>query len=121
MSLVLFGWSHWAFAAEWIEENPQFSVVAQRLYLDFDIEIKLAQSDDPLRATTHNASPLVPEHQENALQVLTWVEAELRRYPAGFLQKHGARNLVLANAYIPKTWKGTGTPYSPAFIAEKKE
>lgn len=120
MSLVLFGWSHWAFAAEWIEENPQFSVVAQRLYLDFDIEIKLAQSDDPLRATTHNASPLVPEHQENALQVLTWVEAELRRYPAGFLQKHGARNLVLANAYIPKTWKGTGTPYSPAFIAEKK-
>ncbi len=103
-----------------VENAPKFIAVAQRFQTDFGVTIKLAQSDDPERAMTHDVSPLLLEHLENALQVLTWVEAELRRYPAGFLQKHGSKNLILANAYVSKTSKGTGTPYSPAFIAEKK-
>ena len=100
-----------------VENAPKFIAVAQQFQTDFGVTIKLAQSDDPERAMTHDVSPLLLEHLENALQVLTWVEAELRRYPAGFLQKHGSKNLILANAYVSKTSKGTGTPYSPAFIA----
>ena len=62
---------------------------------------------------------LKSEHLENTLQVLTWIDTELKRYPSGFLKRHGSRNFVLANAYVPKTWKGPGAPYSPMFIVER--
>jgi len=43
----------------------------------------------------------------------------LKRYPAGFMKKHGPKNLVLANAYISKTAKGPTLTYSPTLTAEK--
>ena len=108
-----------AIAEDPIVENAKFIGFVQRFQADFGMDIKLWRSDDALIATNYDVSPLTPDHLENVLQILTWVEAELKRYPSGFIQKHGSRNLFLANAYVSKTWKGTGVPYSPTFIAEK--
>jgi len=109
-----------AIAGAQIGQNPKFGAVVQRFQTNFGVTIKLARVADPLVATNYVVTALKAEHLANALQILTWVEAELKRYPAGFIQKHGAKNLVLANAYVSKLWKGSGTPYSPAFIAEKR-
>ncbi|MEQ1852376.1 MAG: hypothetical protein ABMA01_12375 [Chthoniobacteraceae bacterium] len=105
-----------------IEQNPDFSAVVQRFENDFGVAIKLARGDEAVTAKSYDVTTMKAEHVENALSVLAWVEAELRRYPAGFLKKHGAKNLVLANAYVSKAAKAANstTPaYSPTFIAER--
>lgn len=108
-----------ALAVETIEQDPKFIPVAQHLQSDFGLSLKLAQVDDTVFAKNHVVSPLKPEHLDHALQILTWMEAELKRYPAGFVKKHSPKNLVLANAYISKTAKGAAQTYSPTLIAEK--
>ena len=118
-TVLLAAWSQQAFAAEQIEENQKYMAFVERFQADFGVTIKLARNDDSGAVANYELSPLMLEHLENALQVLTWVEAEFKRYPTGFIQKHGSQNLVLANAYVSKTWKGTGVPYSPAFIPEQ--
>ena len=102
-----------------IEQDPKFAAVALRFKTDFGQTVKVARANDPLVATTYVVTPMKSEHLANGLQILTWVEAELKRYPAGFLQKHSPGNLVLANAYISRAAKVTAPPYSPTFIAEK--
>jgi hypothetical protein len=107
-----------AFAGEAIEQDPKFIEVAQRFQIDFGLSLNLAKVDDPAFAKNQVVTSLKPEHLDHALQILAWVEAELKRYPAGFIQKHGPKNLVLANAYISKTAKGAAVTYSPTFITD---
>ncbi|MCX6853307.1 MAG: hypothetical protein NTV80_00205 [Verrucomicrobia bacterium] len=111
--------SRHAIASASIEQDPKFAAAVQRFQTGFGATIKLARADDAVFAKNYVATALKPEHFDNTLQILTWVESELKRYPAGFLKKHGPKNLVLANAYISKTAKGTTPAYSPTFIAEK--
>jgi hypothetical protein len=106
-------------ALEAIEEDPRFTTVRQRLQTDFGLSLKLARIDDDLFAKTYIVSPLKLEHFDNALQILSWMEAELKHYPAGFVKKNSPKNLVLANAYISKTATGAALTYSPTLIAEK--
>jgi hypothetical protein len=108
-----------AFAGEAVEQDPKFIEVARRFQIDFGLSLKLARIDDPVVAKNHVVTVLKAEHLDHALQILIWVEAELKRYPAGFMQKHGSKNLVLANAYISKTAKGQAVPYSPTFISDR--
>jgi hypothetical protein len=108
-----------AFADEGVEQAPKFVEVARRFRIDFGLSLKLARIDDPVVAENHVVTVLTAEHLDHALQILTWVEAELKRYPAGFIQKHGSKNLVLANAYISKTAKGQAAAYSPTFISDR--
>jgi hypothetical protein len=108
-----------ALAVEAFEQAPKFNSVAQRLQSDFGLSLKLAQIDDSLFAKNYVVSPLKVEHLDHALQILSWMEAELKRYPAGFVKKHSPKNLVLANAYISKTAKGAAQTYSPTLISEK--
>lgn len=108
-----------AFAGEAIEQEPKFIEVAQRFQIDFGLSLKLARVDDPLVAKQHVVTVLKTAHLDNALQILTWVEAELKRYPAGFVKKHGSKNLFLANAYISKSAKGPAATYSPTFITDR--
>ena len=107
-------------AGDSLEENPKYVATAQRFQADFGVSLKVWHSGDSSLATDYQVTALTSEHLENVLQVLTWIDVELKRYPAGFLKRHGSRYLVLANAYIPKTWKGPGVLYSPAFIVEKR-
>ncbi|MEY4482848.1 MAG: hypothetical protein RL693_300 [Verrucomicrobiota bacterium] len=102
-----------------IAQNQIFAPVVQRFQNDLGITVTFARDDDALAATNHVVTALKPEHTDNALQILTWVEAELKRYPKGFLQKYSPKNLVLANAYISKTAKSSTPAYSPTFIADK--
>ena len=108
-----------AFAIEVIEQDAKITTVAQRFQTEFGISLKMAKVDDPVFAKNQVVTALKPEHLDHALQILTWMEAELKRYPAGFVKKHGSKNLVLANAYISKTAKGPALTYSPTLIAEK--
>jgi hypothetical protein len=107
-----------AFAGEVIEQDPKFIEVAQRFQIDFGLSLNLAKVDDQAFAKNQVVTSLKPEHLDHALQILAWVEAELNRYPAGFIQKHGPKNLVLANAYVSKTAKGAAVTYSPTFITD---
>jgi len=102
-----------------IDQNQKFAPVVQRFQTDFGVTINLAPFDDPVVAKNHVVTALKTEQLDNALQILTWVEAELKRYPAGFLKKHGSKNLVLANAYISKSAKGPAAAYSPTFITDR--
>jgi hypothetical protein len=108
-----------ALAAEAVEQDGKFVEVAQRFQTGFGLSVKLAKVDDPVFAKNQVVTVLKPEQLDHALQILTWVEAELKRYPAGFIQKHGSKNLVLANAYISKSAKGPAVTYSPTFIADR--
>ena len=109
-----------AFAVDPIKEDPKFKAIAERFQTDFGATIKLAQSKDDVVATNYEIRILEPAQIENAIKVLTWLETEYKRFPAGFFKKHGSKNLVLANAYVSKTWKGPGVPYSPTTISEKR-
>jgi hypothetical protein len=102
-----------------IEQDPKFTAVEQRFQADFGLALKLARTDDLVFAKNFAVTSLKPEHLDNELQILTWIESELKRYPAGFLKKHGPKNLVLANAFNSKVAKGNTPAYSPTFIAEK--
>jgi hypothetical protein len=108
-----------AFPAEAIEQEPKFIEFAQRFQADFGLSLKLACVDDPVVARQHVVTVLETTHLANALQILSWVEAELKRYPAGFLKNHGTKNLVLANAFISKSAKGPAASYSPTFITDR--
>jgi hypothetical protein len=108
-----------AFAGEAIEQDSKFMEVAQRFQTDFGLSLKRASIDDPVFAKNYNVTALKPEHHDNALQILTWVETELKRYPAEFIQKHGPKNLVLANAYISKSAKDAALTYSPTFVSDR--
>ncbi len=109
-----------AFAVDPIKEDPKFKAIAERFQTDFGATIKLAQSKDGVVATNYDVRVLDPAQLENAIKVLTWLETEYKRFPSGFFKKHGSKNLVLANAYVSKTWKGPGVPYSPTTISEKR-
>jgi len=109
-----------AFAVDPIKEDPKFKAIAERFQTDFGATIKLAQSKDDVVATNYDVRVLEPAQLENAIKVLTWLETEYKRFPSGFFKKHGSKNLVLANAYVSKTWKGPGVPYSPTTISEKR-
>ena len=108
-----------AFAVETIDQDPKFIEVAQRFQTGFGLSVKLAKVDDPVFAKNQVVTAVKPEHLDHALQILTWVEAELKRYPAGFIQKHGPKNLVLANAYTSRSAKGAAATYSPTFINDR--
>ncbi len=108
-----------AFAGEAIEQDPKFIEVAQRFQTEFGLSLKLAPVDDPVFAKNYVVTTLKPEHHDHTLQILTWMEAELKRYPSGFVKKHSPKNLVLANAYISKSAKGPAATYSPTLTAEK--
>ena len=101
------------------DRTQKFAPVVRRFQTDFGITIQFARDDDAVFAKNYVVTALKLEHTDNALQILTWVEAVLKRYPAGFVNKHGPKNLVLANAFVSKTAKGTTLTYSPTFIAEK--
>jgi hypothetical protein len=107
------------FAVEAIEQDANFTAMAQRFQANFGLSLKLAQVDDAVFAKNYVVTALKTEHLDNALQILTWMEAELKRYPSGFVKKRSPKNLVLANAYISKTAKGPALTYSPTLIAEK--
>ena len=109
-----------AFAVDPIKEDPKFKAIVERFQTDFGATIKLAQSKDDVVATNYEVRVLEPAQLENAIKVLTWLETEYKRFPSGFFKKHGSKNLVLANAYVSKTWKGPGVPYSPTTISEKR-
>ncbi len=101
-----------------IEQNPQFTAVAQRFQAGFGLPLKLAVSDDPVFGKQHVVTALKPEHLGNALQILTWMEAELKRYPAGFVKQHSWKNIVLGDGFLYKGYKGTARPYTSTFIAD---
>ena len=107
-----------AFAVDPIKDDPKFKAIVERFQTDFGATIKLAQSKDDVVATNYEVRVLEPAQLENAIKVLIWLETEYKRFPAGFFKKHGSKNLVLANSYVSKTWKGPGVPYSPTTIAE---
>ncbi|MCY2942857.1 MAG: hypothetical protein NTV50_14475, partial [Planctomycetota bacterium] len=111
---------HSAFAVDPIKEDPKFKAIAERFQTDFGATIKLVQSKDDVVGTNYEVRVLEPAQLENAIKVLTWLETEYKRFPAGFFKKHGSKNLVLANSYVSKTWKGSGVPYSPPTISEKR-
>jgi len=119
-SILLASISQYLFAVDPIKDDPKFKAIAERFQTDFGATIKLAQSKDDVVATNYEVRVLEPAQLENAIKVLTWLETEYKRFPAGFFKKHGSKNLVLANAYVSKTWKGPGVPYSPTTIAEKR-
>jgi hypothetical protein len=102
-----------------VARNPELIVASQRLQSSFGIGIKLGLGNDPAVAKIYDITPIETEHVANALSMLEWINAELKRYPEGFLRKFGSKNLVLANAYISKASKRALTPYSPTFIAHK--
>ncbi len=106
-------------AAAPIEQDPRFIAVAQRFQTSLGISVQPAPVGDAVVARIYNVTPLQAEHLDNVVQILTWVEYELKRYPAGFLQKHGPKHLMLANAFHSKTAKGAAVLYSPTFIADK--
>ncbi len=108
-----------AIASASIEQDPKFVAAVQRFQTGFGATLKLACADDSVFAKNYVVTALKPKHFDNTLQILTWMESELNRYPVGFVKKHGPKNLVLANAYISKTAKGNTLAYSPTFIAEK--
>ncbi len=60
-----------AFAVETIDQDTKFMVVAQRFQIDFGISLKLARVDNPVFAKNYTVTALKPEHQDNALQILT--------------------------------------------------
>ena len=107
-----------AIASTSIEKDPKFAEAVQRFQNGLGATIKLALVDDATFAKNYVVTALKPEHVDNTLQILTWMESELKRYPAGFVKKHGPRNLVVANAYISKTANVAALAYSPTFIAE---
>ncbi len=107
-----------AIASTSIEKDPKFAEAVQRFQNGLGATIKLALVDDATFANNYVVTALKPEHVDNTLQILTWMESELKRYPAGFVKKHGPRNLVVANAYISKTANVAALAYSPTFIAE---
>ncbi|WP_309717921.1 hypothetical protein [Armatimonas sp.] len=117
--LLLMVLSRPALARDSLEESPKFIAVAQQFQNNFGIALKVWSSRDASVGASYQVTALKLEHLENVLQVLTWVDTELKRYPVGFLKTHGSRNLVLASAYVAKNGNGSGTAYSPAFIAEK--
>ncbi len=108
-----------AAAAGPIEQDPKFTAVAQRFQSGLGISVQPAPVGDAVVAKIYNVTPLQAEHLDNAVQILAWVEEDLKRYPAGFLQKHGPKHLMLANAFHSKTAQGTAALYSPTFIADK--
>ena len=108
-----------AAAAGPIEQDPKFTAVAQRFQSGLGISVQPAPVGDAVVAKIYNVIPSQADHLDNAMQILTWVEDELKRYPAGFVQKHGPKHLMLANAFHSKTAQGTAALYSPTFIADK--
>jgi hypothetical protein len=119
-SILLASISQYVFAVDPIKDDPKFKAIVERFQTDFGATIKLAQSKDDVVAANYEVRILEPAQLENAIKVLTWLETEYKRFPAGFFKKHGSKNLVLANSYVSKTWKGPGVPYSPATISEKR-
>ena len=106
-------------AAAPIEQDPKFIAVAQRFKSSLGISVLPAPVGDAVVARIYNVTLLQAEHLDNAVQILTWVEDELKRYPAGFLQKHGPNHLMQANAFHSKTAQGAAVLYTPTLIADK--
>ena len=80
-----------------VERNPELIAASQRLQASFGIGLKLGLGNDPQVAKVYDVTPMKAEHVANALSMLAWIDAELKRYPAGFLKKYGSKNFVLAS------------------------
>lgn len=107
------------FAGDIVQEDQRFIALDQKFHADFGGSIQLWKSGDNKLAANYDVKPLEAGQIENAIRVVGWIEAEFKRYPAGFIQKYGPKKLVLANEYIYKSSKAAEKPYSPAFLYEK--
>ena len=101
-------------AAEPIPAGQQLADLKGRFKAQYDIEIESAQTDDKALSASYDVTPVTDANLASTLKVLGWVEDELKRYPAGFLKHHGPRNLVLAEAFLPKRSAAGVTPLSPS-------
>ena len=81
-----------------VARNPELIAASERLQSSFGVIIKLGLGTDPAVSAVYDVTPIKAEHVANALLMLEWITAELKRYPEGFLKKFGSKNLVLANA-----------------------
>jgi len=102
-----------------VATNPALLAVAQRLQEAYEIDLKLGLGNNPKLSRNYEVTPLKPEHVENALSIFAWMDAELKRYPAGCVKKFGVKSFVLANAFTAKALKTTNPNYSPTFIGDK--
>ncbi|MCX5663783.1 MAG: hypothetical protein NTY97_03670, partial [Planctomycetota bacterium] len=103
--------SQHAFAGESVQEDQRFIALDQKFHTDFGGSIQLWKSGDDKLAANYDVKPLEAEQIENAIRVVGWIEAEFKRYPAGFIQKYGPKKLVLANEYIYKSSKAAEKPF----------
>ena len=110
-----------AFAEDVVQEDQRLIALDQKFHADYGGSIQLWKSGDDKLAASYVVKPLEAEQIENAVEVVGWIQAEFKRYPAGFIQKYGPKKFVLANEYIFKSAKAAEKPYSPAFICEKKQ
>ena len=101
-------------AAESVPVSQQLADLKGRFKAQYDIEIRSAQADGEAFAVAYDVTPVADANLANTLQVLGWVEDELKRYPAGFLKHHGPRHLVLAEAFLSKRLVAGAKPISPA-------
>ena len=101
-------------AAEPIPVGQQLADLKGRFKAQYDIEIRSAQADDKAFEAAYEVTPVAAANLSGTVKVLGWVEDELKRYPAGFLKHHGPRNLVLAEAFLPKRSAAGNTPTSPS-------
>ena len=107
-----------ACALDGVEQDPKFIALADAYRADFGGSVKAWGTNSAAAAAGYQVTPLATEHLSNATQMFIWIEDELKRYPAGFIKKYGPKNVVLSNAYITGSAKGSATPYSPTFISE---
>lgn len=98
------------FAVDPIKEDPKFKVIAERFQTDFGATIKLAQSKDDVVATNYDVRVLEPAQLENAIKVLTWLETEYKRFPAGFFKSMARRISYWPMLMFLKHGKGQGFP-----------
>lgn len=102
-----------------VARNPALLAVAQRFREAYEIDLKLGLGNNPKLSRNYELSPLRPEHVENALSIFAWMDAELKRYPAGCVKKFGLKSFVLANAFTARALKTTNPNYSPTLIGDK--
>jgi hypothetical protein len=101
-------------AAEKIPVSQQLADLKVRFKAQYDIEIRSAQADDKALSASYNVTPVTDANLASTLKVLGWVEEELKRYPAGFLKRHGPRQLVLGESFLSKRSTSGVPPVSPS-------
>ena len=110
--LVMASYLQVLMAAESVPVSQQLADLKGRFKAQYDIEIRSAQGDGEAFAAAYDVTLVADANLANTLQVLGWVEDELKRYPAGFLKHHGPRHLVLAEAFLSKRLVAGAKPIS---------